>query len=249
MLEFVLLAAQEEGPRPFPEPVLDVLRHVVPCDTVAFRAWTQNQTVVDRSFVPGELADRWPVWRRYPRFRQHDPHPSEPPSPSDDRPPVSGAACMARPLLLSDGVSSRAFKQTGLYLELMRPFGVRDVMKVFLPPRHGVSSVLVFDASGSGFRETDRVLVRRLVPALIRFQQNAHLRSQAVAADHRLQLLTPRELTVLARAAAGETNAEIAGALFINPSTVRKHLEHIYEKLVVRNRAAAAGVYARARSS
>jgi DNA-binding CsgD family transcriptional regulator len=146
-------------------------------------------------------------------------------------------------------VVRKAFKQTGLYLELMRPFGVRDVMKVFLPPHHGVSSVLVFDTSGSGFRETDRVLVRRLVPALIRFQQNAQLRSQAVSADHRLRLLTPRELTVLARAAAGETNAEISGALFINPSTVRKHLEHIYEKLAVRNRAAAAGVYARARSS
>jgi DNA-binding CsgD family transcriptional regulator len=243
MLEFVLLAAAEEGARPFPEAVVDVLRRVVPCDTVAYRAWDRDQITVDRSFAPDELADRWPVWSRYPRFRRDDPHPSEAPSPSDDRPPVSAAECVARPLVLSDAISRRAFRHTGLYVELMRPFGVRDVMKVFLPRHDGVGAVFVFDTSCSGFGETDRMLVRRLAPALIQLQRNARVRSQVFAADDRLNLLTPRELTILARAARGETNAEIAGALFINPSTVRKHLEHIYEKLAVRNRAAAAGLY------
>jgi DNA-binding CsgD family transcriptional regulator len=247
MLEFVLLAAAEEGARPFPEAVVDVLRRVVPCDTVAYRAWDRDQITVDRSFAPDELADRWPVWTRYSRFRRDDPHPSEAPSPSDDRPPVSAAECMARPLVLSDAVSRRAFSQSGLYLELMRPFGVRDVMKVFLPRRDGLGAVFVFDTSG-GFSETDRTLVGRLAPALIQLQRSAQLRSQSFAADERLKLLTSRELTILARAARGETNAEIAGALFINPSTVRKHLEHIYEKLAVRNRAAAAGVYTQVRS-
>jgi DNA-binding CsgD family transcriptional regulator len=248
MLEFVLLAAAEEGARPFPEPVVDVLRRVVPCDTVAYRAWNRDQITVDRSFAPDELADRWPVWTRYPRFRRDDPHPSEAPSPSDDRPPMSAAECMARPLVLSDAISGRVFSQTGLYLELMRPFGVRDVMKIFLPRHDGIGAVFVFDTSGNGFSETDRTLVRRLAPALIQLQRNAQLRSQAFAADDRLKLLTPRELTILARAARGETNAEIAGALFINPSTARKHLEHIYKKLAVRNRAAAAGVYTQGRS-
>lgn len=243
MLEFVLLAAAEEGARPFPEPVVDVLRRVVPCDTLAYRAWNKEQVTVDRSFAPDELADRWPVWMRYPRFRRDDPHPSEAPSPSDDRLPVSAAEYMTRPLVLSDAISSRALSQTGLYFELMRPFGVRDVMKMFLPRHDGIGAVFVFDTSGSGFSEMDRMTVRRLAPALIQLQRNAHLRSRAVAADDRLKLLTPRELTILARAARGETNAEIAGALFINPSTVRKHLEHIYEKLAVRNRAAAVGVY------
>jgi DNA-binding CsgD family transcriptional regulator len=243
MLEFVLLAAAEEGARPFPEPVVDVLRRVVPCDTVAYRAWNRDQVTVDRSFAPHELADRWPVWTRYPRFRRDDPHPSEAPSPSDDRPPVSAAECMARPLVLSDAISSRAFRHTGLYVELMRPFGTRDVMKVFLPRDDGVGAVFVFDTSASGFSETDRRLARRLAPVLIQLQRSARLRCQALAADDRLKLLTSRELTILARVARGETNAEIAGALFINPSTVRKHLEHIYEKLAVRNRAAAAGVF------
>jgi DNA-binding CsgD family transcriptional regulator len=54
---------------------------------------------------------------------------------------------------------------------------------------------------------------------------------------------------VLGRVAGGETNGEIADALFIGASTVRKHLEHIYEKLDVRNRAAAAAVYTAGRHS
>jgi DNA-binding CsgD family transcriptional regulator len=52
--------------------------------------------------------------------------------------------------------------------------------------------------------------------------------SQVYGVPGALRLLTPRERTVLARAAVGETNAEIAKALYIGKSTVRKHLEHIY---------------------
>jgi DNA-binding CsgD family transcriptional regulator len=37
----------------------------------------------------------------------------------------------------------------------------------------------------------------------------------------------------------GLSNAEIASVLVVERSTVRKHLEHIYEKLGVRSRTAA----------
>ncbi len=57
--------------------------------------------------------------------------------------------------------------------------------------------------------------------------------------------LTGREAEVLGWVARGKTNAEIAAALFISPLTVRTHLEHIFEKLGVRTRTAAAA-YARA---
>jgi DNA-binding NarL/FixJ family response regulator len=39
----------------------------------------------------------------------------------------------------------------------------------------------------------------------------------------------------------------IAHALFVSPGTVRKHLEHIYDKLEVRTRTEAAAIYTRER--
>jgi DNA-binding CsgD family transcriptional regulator len=51
--------------------------------------------------------------------------------------------------------------------------------------------------------------------------------------------LSPREREILAWLARGRTNSEIAEALWIAPTTVRKHLENIYGKLGVRTRAAA----------
>ena len=42
--------------------------------------------------------------------------------------------------------------------------------------------------------------------------------------------------------ATGASNAEIAQAMFIAPSTVRKHLEHVYAKLGVHTRLEALAV-------
>ena len=51
--------------------------------------------------------------------------------------------------------------------------------------------------------------------------------------------LTPRERDVMRCVAAGLSNAETARVLWIQPGTVRKHLEHVYDKLGVRTRTAA----------
>jgi len=51
--------------------------------------------------------------------------------------------------------------------------------------------------------------------------------------------LTRREREVMELLAEGHSNAEIASALWIAPTTVRKHLENIYAKLDVRTRTAA----------
>ena len=48
--------------------------------------------------------------------------------------------------------------------------------------------------------------------------------------------LTSREVEVLAWVAAGKTNAETAEMLSIAPGTVKKHLDHIYDKLDVGTR-------------
>jgi DNA-binding CsgD family transcriptional regulator len=51
--------------------------------------------------------------------------------------------------------------------------------------------------------------------------------------------LTRREREILALVAEGRSNAEIAAKLWLSAGTVRIHLQHIYEKLGVRNRTAA----------
>jgi len=52
--------------------------------------------------------------------------------------------------------------------------------------------------------------------------------------------LTAREVEVLQLAARGLSNKQIAGSLVISPKTVSNHLEHIYAKIDVPNRAGAA---------
>ncbi|AJE87692.1 LuxR family two component transcriptional regulator [Streptomyces albus] len=51
--------------------------------------------------------------------------------------------------------------------------------------------------------------------------------------------LSERELQVLRLIADGATNREAAAALFISQATVKTHLIHVYEKLGVKDRAAA----------
>ena len=53
------------------------------------------------------------------------------------------------------------------------------------------------------------------------------------------EALTRRELDVVSAIRSGSTNREIAASLGIALSTVKRHVEHILEKLEARNRAQA----------
>ena len=65
-------------------------------------------------------------------------------------------------------------------------------------------------------------------------------RATAAAADHlRHAGLTRREIEVMLQLDQGKTNQEIAAALHISLPTVKKHLEHIFNKLNVTHRTAA----------
>jgi DNA-binding NarL/FixJ family response regulator len=48
--------------------------------------------------------------------------------------------------------------------------------------------------------------------------------------------ISPRELTVLQRLAAGRSNKEIAAELNVSPNTVKTHAARLYEKLDARRR-------------
>src|SRR5271166_3899545 len=54
-----------------------------------------------------------------------------------------------------------------------------------------------------------------------------------------LDALTSREREVLALIGQGKTNAEIAAVLFVSDGTVKTHINHLFTKLQLRDRAAA----------
>jgi DNA-binding CsgD family transcriptional regulator len=78
------------------------------------------------------------------------------------------------------------------------------------------------------FSERDRALLELLRPFLV-----------AICAQNWHTSLTEREAEILRWVARGKTNREIASLLCVSPHTVRKHLEHAYEKLGVHTRTAA----------
>ena len=249
LVDFLLEAVADEATTPFPADVLAGLRRVVRCETVAYWEWSP-QDLLEFSLAADDPASILPVWRVYPQVRQDDPltgwGPQETPLPHRE--------WLGRVLAISDFLSDREFRRRGLYAEVCQPLGVRAVLKVFLPTGAATGAELVFDTTRSRFTETDRRTLERLVPLLGQLRRNAHARrtypaliESTAAARMRLLRLSPRERVVLARAAGGETNTAIAQALFVSPGTVRKHLEHIYDKLDVRTRTEAAAIYTQER--
>src|SRR2546430_9710575 len=67
----------------------------------------------------------------------------------------------------------------------------------------------------------------------------AEMRSFALAQVIAQLPLSPRDRELLQEVGKGKTNAAIARTLGISPATVKKHLEHIYEKLGVSGQVAA----------
>jgi DNA-binding NarL/FixJ family response regulator len=61
----------------------------------------------------------------------------------------------------------------------------------------------------------------------------------AAPRDAGLDTLTSRELEVLTLIGQGKTNGEIAAGLFVGEGTVKTHINHLFTKLRLRDRAAA----------
>lgn len=100
--------------------------------------------------------------------------------------------------------------------------------------RNGADGVvqLVLDRWTGPFDDRDVAVLRMVAPLLARLARE-RLTPQLPTS------LTTQERRVLSHVAAGRSNGEIAEALFVAPSTVRKHLENAYRKLGVTSRVAA----------
>lgn len=136
--------------------------------------------------------------------------------------------------------------QAAILLQAVSP--AADDSEFHLPPE--LSSWLARAASTeAGPHVWTDGAVRLEFNYLGRLRRDEHLLRLAQAAPHdniellrRHFALTGREAEVLLWVARGKSNKDISGVLSISPRTVNKHLEQIFEKLGVENRASAAAM-------
>jgi DNA-binding CsgD family transcriptional regulator len=133
-----------------------------------------------------------------------------------------------------DFYSQREWLSSEVYAETYRPHDEWNHVMVPLPRREGRTRNLIFMRSRDEgrFTDRDRDLLMLLQPQLV------------ALADHRQReraagQLTPRQREVLRHVAAGLSTEEIARHMCVSPTTVRKHLENVFARLGVSNRAAA----------
>jgi len=116
--------------------------------------------------------------------------------------------------------------------EKLAEWGLADAL--WLGFRNGPDHIvqLCLDRRWRTFTERDRAMLQLIAPQLQRLLRERPTRELPAC-------LTLQERRVLMHVAAGRSNADIAEHLFVAPSTVRKHLEHIFRKLGVTSRLAA----------
>jgi len=221
-LDIVEAAASTQNGAPFGTELLDELVKAIPAEMAEYVEWPFHEELLVQVTSPCDL------WSGHSAEEGRE---------------IMAVACKSNPLRdvvhasstepyrISDFTSLRTFRRTPFYALVMRPFGVEHELKLWLPapPRQSRSFSLV-RAPGKDFSERDLALLRLVRPHLVRIRARWSPRPAQ---------LTERERDVIELLAQGLTNREIGRRLFIAPGTVRKHLEHVYEKLGVRSRAGA----------
>jgi DNA-binding CsgD family transcriptional regulator len=221
-LDVLYEAADANGPDPFPEPVLEALRRLVPCDVVAYHDRTGGEPAVSQVGEPRapmtaetrEAARQY--WGECPLAA-----------------PVRGARTW------SDVLTRREFHALGLYQDCARPLGIEDMLRLWLDSRPGGAARIEFDRARRSFTQRDRAVLDILSRHLSQFWRRAALRRGIAEGVWESDRLTPREREILELVAGGRTNGEVAKLLWISPATVRKHLENAYDKLGVHTRTGA----------
>ncbi|WP_433355895.1 response regulator [Microtetraspora malaysiensis] len=125
----------------------------------------------------------------------------------------------------------------GTRVLVLTTFGLDEY--VFTALRAGASGFLLKDAEPDLVIEAVRVIAdgdALLDPGITRRLIDHYASAPAALDGGRLAALTPRETEVLVQVARGGTNAEIAAALGISPSTVKDHVAVVLAKLGARDR-------------
>jgi DNA-binding CsgD family transcriptional regulator len=136
----------------------------------------------------------------------------------------------------SDFSTPAQLRETPHYADYRRAEGFRYGIHLAFPASAGIiRKVSLWRGPGRDFSERDRLILQLLRPHLWEIHESRLHRTD-------LPKLTHRERQVLDLVDAGLGNTEIARELFISVATVRKHLEHIFDRTGVRTRSAAAAL-------
>jgi DNA-binding CsgD family transcriptional regulator len=224
-LDLVWTAAEYPGVEPFPHEFLERLARLIPADAIVGyhevevkRPWR----VIDAMEIPPGGV---------PREIQEAATPFCPQDPLQN----GRLRHERRVLKLSDCLTRREKRKLDFYHGVWKPLGIDDSLRVWLPAPPGRARTIYLERSRRDFTERDRSLLELLRPSLVRFVRRSDRRRQGDVRG----LLTPRELEILRWIARGKTTREIAVVLVVSPHTVRKHVEHILEKLGARTRSEA----------
>ncbi|MFI0407918.1 response regulator [Actinomadura sp. 3N508] len=145
-----------------------------------------------------------------------------------------------------DGVeATRRIKAAHPDVEIVVLTTYADDESIFAALRAGARGYLTKDAGADeiaraiaavrgGAAQLDPAVQRRLVEAVATGD-----RPRRAGRDGLPDGLTPREAEVLALIARGRSNAEIAGDLFISEATVKTHINNLFAKANLRDRAQA----------
>jgi DNA-binding CsgD family transcriptional regulator len=232
ILEFVHAAGEVDGTDPFPEHVLARLRGLVPCDTVSYGEFDRDFDREGHVWRTGVRYSGEPRARVTPAIveahaRLAYQYPYRPWSPE-----------ARRALRWSDLLSRREWHALDLYWEVCRALDGEYELDLWLATPDGVAGGFGFDSFERDFSERDKLVLDTLQPHLVRLCRNAAARQRE---SRWLAALTPREREILLWVARGKSNREIAAVLYLAPGTIRKHLDNVYDKLGVSNRAGAIG--------
>jgi DNA-binding CsgD family transcriptional regulator len=213
---------------PFSRAFLAALGRLVPCDNVSYSELDRVRSL-ELAYVEDPLQDGpepeltyWDVRDEHHLCRHQE------------------ETLDFRAARLSDFVGLCELRRTRIYAEWLRPYDVERWLSVGLDAPLDHTKVFNFvRGRGADFTERDCAVLDAVRPflaaryALWRAAQPLPVELDPAGA------LTVREREVLNLVAEGLTNGEIAQRLWIAPGTVRRHLEHVYDKLGVHTRTAA----------
>ena len=122
--------------------------------------------------------------------------------------------------------------------------GVQGFFQIALSDAHLIKCIRVV-ARGEFWLDAE--LTKRVFEEVIKEFKNKRDRLKPLTHLNtgKIEILSPREMEVLALISQSMTNEEIAERLFLSPKTVKTHLRNIFEKAGIRNRVEAALLYAR----